>query len=696
METNLPIDTSDSTEVESSPQQRIKDFREAIATCKQYRRKLVQNWSVNIDYRRGKPFQSVSDEDRVAVNLDWSLTKQKQALLFSQVPEVRVNHPPQTTSDEFMGWIHNFEQRINDTAVGSGIETAMDELLPDCINAAGIGVVMIAREALTEDKEVPVQDLSLFPPEVVAEIEASGMMPDGTPLELTIVPEVVDSRYTTTRISPADFLWPIDFTGSDFNNSPWIGRSGRMTWASAAARFKLTDDDKKKYAGSEARNAMDKLQTDTEKDEAETYEVAFDEIFYKDHHYDPLATKFNSIHHIIFLGEQAKPVVDEPWKGQQLDPETGELVGALKYPIQVLTLTYLSDEAIPPSDSAIGRPQVNELNKSRTHMILQREHSRPLRWFDVNRIDPIIQQALLKGTWQAMIPVQGNGEKIIGSVPVSHMPQENFEFDAVIKGDLAEAWQVGQGQVGTDIETKAEVTAVQGNMQTRIGRERAKVGKFVCSIAEVLGGLLSIYEDPTTFGEGFNPSVSRTLAYSILADSTVLLDAAQRYKRLEEFYNFAIKTGWLDPPTILKEMATLVGLDPAIAIRPPAPKPPPDANISLRLTGAEDMMNPLLLAFMIELGNAPKPQNIEMAKQLIQLSMVPPPGTIMPTPQQPGEVGPDGEPKEPNPMDQVPIPIAPQPGADQIGHNPPPPPKIGEAFPDLSAANKVNQRILER
>jgi len=691
----LPTDQP-TDQVTEDPRAKInKQLKESVSTCKQYKRKLIQSWSVNIDYRRGKPFASQSDEDRISVNLDWSLTKQKQALLFSQVPEIRVNHPPQTTSAEFLPWIHNYEQRINDTAVQAGIETALEECLPDCINAAGIGIVLIARETITEDVEVPAIDLSTFMPEEAAQIEASRMLPDGSELPMASVPRVLDSRYRITRVSPADFLWPIDFTGSDFNDAPWLGRTGRMTWPEAMATFKLNEADKQKYCGGEDRNIMDRLNTDAEKDEAETYEVAFDEVFYKERSYDAKSKSFDAIHHLVFLGGSKKPVIDESWKGQQPDPETNLLVGSLRRPLQVLSLTYITDEAIPPSDSAIGRPQVNELNESRTHMVLQRKHSRPVRWFDVNRIDPTIQQALMKGVWQHMIPVQGNGDNIIGEISRSAMPQENFLFDGIIKGDLNEAWQVGQGQVGTDIETKAEVNAVQGNMQTRIARERAKVSKFICIIAEVLGGLLSIYEDPATIGEGFKPSVSRTLVYSILADSTVLLDSGQRIKRLVDFVNFAAKSGYLNVEPVLKEIATLTGLDPNVVIQPPAPKPPAEPNISLRLTGAEDMMNPLLLAFMEKFGITPDPAAIERSKKLIQLAMMPPPGTIMPTPQQPGEVGPDGQPAEPNPMDKVPIPIAPQPGAADISPAPPgAPPPVGDAHPNWSAMPRINERVV--
>src|SRR5688572_12472821 len=98
MDNTLPSDSTPNTDQQVGPEtevkKRMKDLRQKIEACKQYRRKLVQGWQANVDYRRGKPFASQTDEDRVAVNLDWSLTKQKQAALFSQVPAIRVNHPP--------------------------------------------------------------------------------------------------------------------------------------------------------------------------------------------------------------------------------------------------------------------------------------------------------------------------------------------------------------------------------------------------------------------------------------------------------------------------------------------------------------------------------------------------------------------------------------------------------------------------
>ena len=684
--------TLDNVQAAPIDKKRTREFRQRIESCKTYRRKLVKDWAINVDFRRGKPFASQTDNDRVAVNMDWSLTKQKQASLFSQVPAVRVNHPPQTISEEVAGWLHQFEQRINDNLLTAGIETAMDECLPDCINAAGIGVILVSHEALTEMVEVPAFDITMLPPDLAVMVKQTGKMPDGSPIPMETVPRVSDHRYLVSRISPADFLWPITFTGSDFDNSPWIGRSGRLTWAEAQQRWGLDEASKHKYLGLD-RAISDTISNDTDKETENGDEfVSFDEIFFKEYQYTPNTKNYSTIHHMVFINGKDDPVIDEPWKGQQFDEESDQLIGAQRYPIRVLSLSYITDDAIPPSDSAIGRPQVNEINKGRTQMIIQREHSLPLRTVDINRIDPTVLYNIMKGTWQGMIPVQGNGQNVISEVSRSSFPQENFMFDKIAKMDFAELAGLGQDTVGADVETAGESDNIQTNYNTRISRERAKVGKFFTSVAEVLGGLICIYEDPSSIGEGFTPQVSKTLNYSILADSTVLLDSNQRLQRLMQFINFTAKSGWVNIEPVLREIATLSGLDPAVVIQPPQPKAPVEPNISLRLTGTEDMMNPLTLGFLIKAGQAPDAETIQKAKKLIEAAVMPPPnaqpmlgpnGQLLPAGATPA-LGPDG------------LPMPPDPNAPPLDIPQPPAPGVGEANTGWGALDRVNQRVVDR
>lgn len=669
-------EVAESANKDGKPQPSAKDkkrwaeFRQRVEITKAYRKKLIRNWIVNIDYRRGKTFASQQDEDSTPVNLDWSYTKTKQATMFSQVPEARVSHPPESL--DAGPWLSSFERKLNDTAVLAGIEAAMDETLPDCINAAGIGIIIVSRDALTVKKNVPSIDLSIFPPEIQQQALTTGKI-FGKEIPMETVPQVIDSRYTIRRVSPADFLWPTDFTGSNFDNAPWLGYSGRLTWAEAASKFNLTDEDKEKVLTDE-QTVEDRLSHEPERERtANDGKVGFDEIFYHDFQYNTEAQSFNVIHHLVFLNGKTDPVIDEQWQGQRIDEgmdgKLPTIVGSIKKPLRVLTLAYVTDEDIPPSDSAIGRSQVNELNKGRTHINKQRARNAPWTWFDVNRLDPAIQQALMRGVWQHAVPVQGDGTRIIGTVQQPAMHQENFLFDKTAKQDAQELWGIGPNQtgVGVDVETKGESNVIQQNFQTRVGRERAKVAAFFVGIVEVLGSLMCLYEDPASFGEGFDPTISTRLSYSILADSTVLVDSAQRLARLNEYLDKYLKTGLISPEPILKEIATLIGLDPSVAVKKPEPQSPPPPNISLRLTGGDDMMNPLLLAFMLKTGQGPDPKLIEQAKQLIASAVT------MPPPPQAAPLGAPGtNPNEPQPQG--------------------PPTNIGEAHPEAGLLPTIGER----
>lgn len=668
-------DSTKPTEVDPI-KKRNQEFKSRIDESKSFKKKLIPQWDINIDYRRGKPFTSASDDDQVAVNLDWTYTKEKHAALYSQTPQARIDHAPDTLP-KGAPWVPTFERYLNDKLIESGIEACMEEVIPDCINASGFGAAIIAYETIAEEKSVPKQDTKMLPKELQDEIQSKGTM-GGVKIPMDTVPQSHDYRYTISRISPSDLLWPAKFNGSDFNRAAWLGHSGRITWAEAVLRFGLKEEDKIAIVG-DPRRPDEKLANDAEK-ESHTCEemVDFDELFYREFQFDPDAKSFRTIHHLVFVTGKDDPVKDEPWKGQKVDAD-GKILGSTRYPIQVLTLTYLTDEAIPPSDSAISRPQVNELNKGRTQQVKQRERSLPVRWFDVNRIDPAVQQGLMRGTWQAMIPVQGDGSRVIGEVARATMPTENFVFDKVAKADYQEQW--GMGQASHDAnnpDEKEDQNQNKSAFNTRLGKERARVGTFFCGIAEILGCLMCLFEDPTTMGEGFDPNVSKILKFSILTDSTVLLDAGQKLSRLNQFVDTYAKSGWINVEPVLQEIATLVGLDPTVVVQAPSPKPPVEPNISLRLTGVEDMLNPLTLAFLIKSGQAPAPDLIEQAKQLIQQSVVPPtsPGTIDPS-QGPG-------PALPDPTGQ-----APPPGSPTMT---PPPPKLGEANPQWTTMAKLGKR----
>lgn len=624
-------------QVNETPENRFELWLSRIAKCRAHKDMLIPDWRTNIDYRRGKQFSTDSDQDRIAITTDWSATKTKQAQLFSQVPEVRLT----AKHKKYQASVPTFAKKLNETIEQAKVGVVLDENVPDCVNAAGFAGCIVSYDARMGPVQIPVP-----PPEVVAQMKAAGME-----VPMQTVQRPIDTRFSANRISVEDMLWPVEFSGSDFDKSPWLGHSGREPWARAKHMFNLKDSDKAKFTGEDSRSVNDSLAKAPEKDlNREPDTVCYDELFYWRYIYHPEETRFKAIQRLVFIHGQTEPVVNEEWKGQKRAAD-GSIIGSCVFPIRVLTLTYISDEAIPPSDSAMGRPQVDELIRSRSQMVQQRENSIPWRWIDTNRVDPIVVDALQRGTWQGIIPVNGSGANAMGEGSRANYPNEDFEFQRVAENDLERTWQTSEG-AGRPAPASRSATASRNMAQTastRTAYERGRVARYFLGIAEVLAGLLALYgkftEEEAVALQGWDrESLANYFIYGVRVDSTVLLDAEQRIERLMAFLNMTAKSGYVNVEPVIREIADLSGLDPNEVVRAPQPPPKEPMNISLRASGLEDLLNPLFLAFLVESGQAPSPEALETAKKILLASNVPPPPPAPPAPPAgPGAV-PPGEP----------------------------------------------------
>lgn len=648
-------------------------WKRRIDRCKKVRKELIDAWSWNVDYRRGKPFDQESDDDRVNVNLDWGYTKAKHAQLFSQVPQVYLT-PKQPM---FGPAAAVFQKELNEKLTDGGLGPACNEATLDTINASGFGVALVDYQARTEKKQVPVQDISKFPPQIQMELLKSGRV------QMEEVDFPVNKQFRVRRFSPADFLWPTEFTGSDFDQADWVGRSGYMLWDEAQIQFGLKDEEKEVILGS--KNKPENLRQggvggDTESMGLQEDVVEYDEIYYWSYRFDSKEKYFKRINRIVFVKGKEKPVIHEPWKGQKFLPEMKKYVGACKFPIRVLTLTYISDDAIPPSDTAIIRPQVDEMIRSRTDIVRQRAFSKPLRWFNTNLLDPEVADNFQRGVQDAALPINGVGDKALGEIARAQYPRENWDFDRVIKGDIDQQIGVSPNNLGsftTGRRTAAEANVAASGFQTRIGYERAQVAAFVTGIGEVMAGLLALYsdfelpslneQDVQRLGTWDRQHISQEYAYNIRPDSTVLLDSQQRVDKLMKVLNLVGKSGFVNPKPIIGEVVELHGVDPAGVVVDPQP-PTEKPSISYRFTGAADLANPLVIALLMKAGEAPSPDELNAAKMLLEAVSKP----VTPPPP-PGAGGPGG----PKPPQQGP---------------PKAPPNVGDAHPGWGGMPKVIKR----
>lgn len=633
-------------------------FRKRIDLCKSAKREITPDWDTNVDYRRGKMFPTDSDQDRVAVNMDWPQTKAKHAALFSQVP------PLVGTTDwkQFQPIVRTYTKALDKRLRLSKVDVAFDEMMPDVINKAGIAACLVGYEARTVVKALgtslqdgkPV-DLTQFKPEEVKAAVANGM------IKVDQSPQVIDKRFYITRISPNDLLWPVDFTGSDFDDASWVGHTDTMTWAEAKNAFNLDDEVKDQVVGAGSRSEAEQAAgTHHEAPGEETDTVTYDEIFYWAHKFDPEEKYFKKLKRMVFVNGITKPVVAEDYLGQKFNEQTSKYIGVCKFPIRFLTLTYMSDECVPPSDSAISRPQVDELIRSRTQMVLNRDRSQPIRWYDVNRVAQEVQDSIMRGTYQGWVPVNGDGSRAVGEVARAMYPREDFEFDRVAKQDMQEQWQMGpnqQGMYSSGESTATEAQYVQSGFNTRIGQERARVSKCYLSIADVMAGLMDLYDDYTDLMSPEDAQILQQqwkmagvkpeIAFTIRPDSTVLLDSEQRIQKLMRGLNLVGKSGFVDPTPWIQEICDLSGVD-AQAQQPPPNQPEP-VNVSVR--SADDLRDPIFLALLFASKQAPSPQDLQAAMAMLQAASQPTPPLAAPAgpggPVPPPSGAPSGAPSEP-------------------------------------------------
>lgn len=599
-------------------------FKDEIARSKTKRREHVANWTKLVDRRRGKDYNTAADEGRSRVPVDWSMTNAKAAQLFSQMPQIRLT----PTHKEYDAAVPVFAKLVNRLLGRVSLSSTIDEVVVDCVNASGVGACLVWAENLSRPKMVDKVKAWMLPLEQQVRVMLGA---EKIPQER--VPEVTDSRICVERLSPSDLLWKPTFRLSDWDKSPWLGRSGVLPWEDAKRKLRLKDSVKDKVVHQGERTSEDSLNPELEQTQEQGL-VHFDEIFYWRYLFHADETRFDAIQHVVYVKGLEDPVIDEPWKGQKLNPQTNTYVGACRFPIRVLTLHYVSDEPIPPSDSAMIQPMVLELEESREHMRLQRKHSKPLRWFNSDLVDPTITGDLIRGTWDGMIPVMGDGDRAMGEIARSQYPGENMEFDRVLKADIQETVSIGPNQMGAYAQTgrtATEAGVVQQAFQTEIAQQRARVANFITGIADVVCGLYAIYGVPQD-GElqmMIGPEGAQRLqtwdksiinskfVFDIRPDSTVRMDPQYVLQQLRETLNITAQSPFVNPKGLIKRIFEQQGEDPADHMIEPKPKAPEPLNVSLRLD-SDSILNPMNYALLVKSGQAPMPEEVEAAIAIIK------------------------------------------------------------------------------
>jgi hypothetical protein len=598
----------------------------------------------NVNYRAMRPFSDVSDgagesgTDRVALPEDWARTKAKTADLSFHLPKI-VALPGRP---EFTDAAPVVTSLINRTLRRMDAHYTMDECLADVINAAGVMAVVVGMDIRTET--IPVSTAPAGAP----------VDPAAPPVAETPVTRRVYQSPTLNRISFADLLWPSEFGSSNWRKARWLGYQTSMTEAEVRGHTKWRiPKDWKIESTAKVETLSDDLRASSDQ-QNKTPTVRVTIVWYYAAAFDEDKTHPECLRTLTFVTGIDEPVEEGDADEQVWVPETpaippsppspefpegskgspavrGHYEGLTRLPILVETLVYVSDLAVPPSDSQIGRSSVRELMRSRSQMIRQRDHSIPIRWYDTNRLDETIVDSMRAGRWQDMIPVNGPGDRVIGEVARAAYPRDNFTFDAIIKQGLDQSWSLSNNQLSQpNAETKSatEVNAVSSASQKRSDYEKERVNRFVVAIGEVVFSLMQRYETYDDYVTVVGPDgadalqavtpemVKGQFEFDFVADSSDRLDAQTRQANLFKAYNLMANSASTNRRALEAAVWTELGHDPKKFMSPPAEPAPEAPNVSFRF-GGEDLLNPMAVAIMLK-SQEITPTDIQAAALMIK------------------------------------------------------------------------------
>ncbi len=628
------------------PKMDFKPWLARIAAAEKYRETFVNQWKRNVRDRLQQHSGSGEDNapDRLSLPEDWARSKQKAAQLNYQIPKIlaKAKHPAYTDKAALV------TADLNDVLKNECQASYMvDECLADVINAAGIMVSKIGMERVTET----IENLIPLPPLV----DALGMtVPNPGKPTVERYEKVVSQKFTWDRLSPANFLAPPEFRKSNWNQAPWLGDQTWMTVEQIRKTWgkKLPADYEPQ--GSRPKGLTDDIDTIYTGD---TVYVKVTEIWYSAWLFDKDKAHPECIRRLVFVEGHDEPVefdqtdwqewVDEvpsipagkptpeAPQGTPAQPgRPGYYKGLRKLPIRVETLAYVSDRAIPPSDTEAGSTQVRELLRSRSQMLRQRDHSVPMRWYNPNLVDEEVIESMRRGEWQDMMPVNGDGSRALGEVARANYPRESFQFQTVIGNDLDRAWSLSNNQLSLPsaqgAKSATEVGLVQSASDTRLAYEKGRVNRYLVEGAEVLFSLMQMFRNGTKYvsvpspdGEVLqevNPSdLLGEFMFDFMADSSDRVDKETRQMNVLKVYNLLANSDNVERRELERDIVELHGLDSSRIIRKKAPeKAPEPPNISFRFSG-EDMLNPMVVSLIMEsYGGAFTPEKIKAASMMIQ------------------------------------------------------------------------------
>lgn len=503
---------------------------------------------------------------------------------------------------------------------------AILEALFNVFTTSGIGPVKVHYQC---DLQPTLIDVPGPPVPVPGAVLGLQTMPGPSVKKMDDVP--VYERFRVDAFSAEKLLIPHDWTSTQYDQSPWLGKEFVEPLSRVQAWLKRKD-----LEGNTSRDDM-VLTADADSQALGAKDLVKGvEIFLRACYFDPNIAHSEVFYHLVLIeGQKDRPALYRRTPYQTIGPD-GRLTAdsMLGNPIHPIVLRVLPDHAWPPADAAFTDPLVRIENTWLSQDVKARDANIP-RFLHANSIT----EAVLK---LSEVDVgQGAGiddekmmlgmDKLIMPVPHLEHAQSDVVGRAEIRRAREETLGLGSNQAGSvtsKVHSATENAIVQQNVSTRLKAERQQLMKQVLAIVRKFDSLIQRYATDQSYVEIVGQEGQRRLAmwdqqliagryaYAATPDSQLSNDPDKRRKDVLDYVNFLAKSPYTNQAEMHRVVDLEFGFDPQRMMKTPDPPPEPPPSFSYSFKG-EDAQSPICVALMMHPGEKLTPELIAEAQQLI-------------------------------------------------------------------------------
>jgi hypothetical protein len=614
---------------------KVDVWRRRITAALEATKPAIEQGKTNVARYTGKYLTGTPTDDTCLVPTDFYFVESKKAQLFYRLPDVYLKPGKPGLEDAAVV----FQAALNAKMGPEGVNIlpTVQQVIFDLLCPTGFGAVAVGYQtALGKPAQIDVQvgeepdpDAPLMPGAVLGLSQPTPMRP-----VFAKAPNIAASWYFIEHVKPGDLLIPPEFVGLDFDKAPWIGQRFQEDIPEGENEGGSADADERRLTPlpSSAQSALRKQRTG--------YEIQ-----YRAHLFDADVQHPDKIRMFkVYDDDREATVTVRDHPHQRYANAAGKLAKGMRgYTISPVTLRYVSDTWMAPSDATMARNTADELSKGRTQMLRSRDRNMPQWGFDATRVDKDIQGKIERGEIQGGIPFNGPGQDATWPISKGDAPRETYQFNEVCQADLQRIWRMGSNQIGV-LDDKGSRTATEQQITQNASQEAHEADRsvilnwYVNKVVAKFAALMQLYANEEEFVELVGSDAQRlksippelqqqakaagqdarvlvpwnmdTIAgpfsFSAKPNSQLFIDAAQEKKQLMDLYNFFANEPTVNRGELTRAILTRYGFDPSKVMQAPPPKQSAPPAVALSVKG-EDFnpqmpQSPILLDALAKLG----------------------------------------------------------------------------------------------